>query len=113
VGKRGQFSTGIFTDDEHSEIHGFETHNDGCFIATAAYGTPFLEEINVLRFWRDNYLKTNIFGVFFIKFYYWFSPPIAEKISTSCFLKKITRMCLYPIVEILKAKYHYINTNDV
>lgn len=101
----------ILTPDEHSEIHGFESHNTGCFIATAAYGTPFAEEINVLRFWRDNCLKKNIFGVFFIDFYYWFSPLIADIIRNNGFLKKIIRMCLNPIVDTIKVKYNYIN-ND-
>lgn len=112
----------ILTPDEHSKIHGFEPtgfgkyepqSKSGCFIATAAYGTPFAEEINILRFWRDNYLKTKIFGVFFIKFYYWFSPPIADIIRTSDLLKMATRMCLHPIVKILKKKYNYVIINNI
>jgi len=102
----------ILTWDEHSEIHRFETHNTGCFIATAAYGTPFAEEINVLRFWRDSYLKTNILGVFFIGFYYWFSPPIANMIRNNELLKIVIRMCLNPIVKKIKVKCNYIETVD-
>lgn len=96
----------ILTPDEHSEIHGFESHNTECFIATAAYGTPFAKEINVLRFWRDSYLKTKLFGVLFIKFYYWFSPPIAGMIKNNRLLKKIIRMCLNPIVKKINVKYN-------
>jgi len=99
----------ILTTEEHMNVHGY---NDKCFIATAAYGTPFAEEINVLRFWRDNYLKTNVWGVFFVKFYYWFSPPIAGKIRTNNYLKMVTRMCLNPIVKMLKMRYNYIINNN-
>ena len=34
----------------------------GCFIATAAYGTPMAEEIQILREVRDGYLLTNTAG---------------------------------------------------
>ena len=99
----------ILTWEEHDEVHGF---NDKCFIATAAYGTPFAKEIDILRFWRDNSLKNNILGISFIKFYYWFSPVIAKIIGTNNCLKKATRMCLNPIVKILKVKYNYMENND-
>jgi len=99
----------LYDPNEYDEVHGF---NDKCFIATAAYGTPFAEEIDVLRFWRDNSLENNILGISFIKFYYWFSPVIAKIIVTNNCLKKATRMCLNPIVKILKVKYNYMENND-
>ncbi len=71
-------------------------YRSGCFIATAAYGTPFANEINVLRYWRDNSLLQKSLGRKFVSLYYSISPPIAFKISERNFLKKVIRTFLYP-----------------
>ncbi|NMG82970.1 MAG: hypothetical protein GIS02_02040 [Methanosarcinales archaeon] len=62
-----------------------------CFIATAAYGTPMHEDINVLRDFRDRYLMTNPVGRTFVKVYYKTSPPIADVISENEGLRTIVR----------------------
>ena len=58
-----------------------------CFIATAAYGTPLHEDINVLRDFRDHYLMPNPIGQAFVKIYYNASPPLAEMIRTNEWLR--------------------------
>jgi hypothetical protein len=63
-------------DDTESDKDG-----EGCFIATAAYGTPRAEGINELRHFRDEYLRKSIIGNEFIEFYYATSPPLADFIS--------------------------------
>jgi len=75
-----------------------------CFIATAAYGTPFAKDINVLRKWRDMSLMTNPFGKFFVSLYYKTSPPIAFLVSKSEELKKIVRCMLKPFIKYLRIK---------
>jgi hypothetical protein len=77
----------------------------GCFIATAAYGTPFANEINILRNWRDRWLLQRITGRLFVKFYYTFSPPVASNIANSEVRKEQTRRILRPIVKILSGRY--------
>ncbi len=94
----------LLSRNEHNTIHGLPT-TQPCFIATAAYGTPFAEEIQILRNWRDNYLKKNELGNFFVKFYYWFSPPIANIIRDNDNMRKLTRALLNPIVKYLKKFY--------
>jgi len=79
-----------------------EEEAGNCFIATAAYGTPFAEEINILRSFRDKRLNNNPLGYKFVKFYYKISPGIANVISKNEFLKKIVRIALKPIIEIVK-----------
>jgi hypothetical protein len=69
-----------------------------CFIATAAYGTPMAEEVQILREFRDKYLLTNPPGRAFVDFYYRVSPPIAEFITEHPVLKPIVRVGLVPAV---------------
>ena len=64
----------------------------GCFIATAAYGTPMAEEIQILRHFRDEYLLTNPVGGTLVGFYYRVSPPIAEFVTGHSSLKPIVRL---------------------
>ena len=68
-----------------------------CFIATAAYGTPLTEEIEVLRQFRDEYMLTNLEGRLLTSLYYTYSPPLADYISKHESLRAITRMALEPI----------------
>ena len=81
------------------------TRNDGCFIATAAYGTPLAEEINILRNWRDHFLKKHFIGILFIKIYYSLSPPIANNISKSDIKKSVVKKIIGPFVKILANKF--------
>jgi hypothetical protein len=71
---------------------------ESCFIATAAYGTPMAEEIQVLREFRDKYLLTNAVGQTLVGFYYRVSPPMAEFITEHPSLKPIVRAGLVPAV---------------
>lgn len=83
-----------------------------CFIATAAYGTPFAYEINVLREWRDESLLKNPLGHVFVNFYYHISPPIAKLIEKSEFSKKLVRAFLTPFVRYLKKRRESVNKNN-
>ena len=69
-----------------------------CFIATAAYGTPWAEEVQILRHFRDGYLLTNPAGQAFVDFYYTVSPPLAEFIIEHPALKPLVRVGLLPAV---------------
>ncbi len=77
----------------------------GCFIATAAYGTPAAQEIGVLRDFRDTVLLPNRVGADFVSFYYKASPPIADFISQHEALRAAVRMGLNPIVAALNWSY--------
>jgi len=74
-----------------------------CFIATAAYGTPLHEDIEVLRDFRDEYLMTNPLGREFVRMYYETSPPIAEVISEHEWLRTAVREGMVkPLVYIVR-----------
>ena len=80
-------------------------HKSRCFIATAAYGSPFHQEINVLRNWRDQSLAISYSGKLFIDIYYRLSPTIAKIIIRSEVLKSIIRSALRPVIAYLAKKY--------
>jgi len=76
-----------------------------CFIATAAYGTPFTQEIEILRYWRDMELKRSNVGNLLVNVYYLISPPIADFIKNKPMLRKLVRIMLTPLVKFLKRRY--------
>jgi len=85
-----------------------------CYIATASYGTPLHEDIDVLRNFRDEYLMTNPIGRGVVKIYYTTSPPIADVIRNKEELRLIIRESLIkPLVNITKMFMDYNNKDDV
>src|SRR5690606_25481263 len=73
-----------------------------CFIATAAYGSPMAEEINVLRDVRDTYLLNNAVGSAFVDTYYHVSPAIADTVAGSPVLAAAVRVVLVPVIFLWK-----------
>lgn len=69
-----------------------------CFIATAAFGSPFEPHVKTLRTFRDRFLKSNAPGRAFVDFYYEWSPPFARLIAASEPAKAIVRTALWPFV---------------
>ena len=85
-----------------SVSHAFEEEK-GCFIATAAYGTPTAEEIDVLRDFRDMVLNQNYIGEILVNTYYDISPPFADFIAEHNILRTIIRVGIVePIVRTLE-----------
>jgi hypothetical protein len=71
---------------------------EGCFIATAAYGSYLDSHVDTLRGFRDQYLETNPLGSAFVSLYYKVSPPMADFIEKHPALKPIVRAELMPAV---------------
>ena len=69
-----------------------------CFIATAAYGTPAADELEVLRTFRDRYLLTNAAGTALMRSYYKYSPAVANVVASNSVLRALTRAVLTAIV---------------
>ncbi len=76
--------------------------NEGCFIATAAFGYYSANEVLVLRQFRDQYLLTNTPGQAFVAAYYKHSPYLANYIEHNNNLKTLVRWALLPIVTMLE-----------
>jgi uncharacterized repeat protein (TIGR01451 family) len=70
----------------------------GCFIATAAFGSPLAKEVQILRHFRDQFLLPYQAGQLLVRGYYFSSPPLAAFIEQYPVLKEIVRVALWPVV---------------
>ncbi|MBI5576282.1 MAG: hypothetical protein HY896_07955, partial [Deltaproteobacteria bacterium] len=70
----------------------------GCFIATAAYGSPMAPEVQVFRRFRDARLLTNPAGRAVVSAYYRVSPPLAAFMAERPLLRAAARAVLVPAV---------------
>jgi hypothetical protein len=75
----------------------------GCFIATAAYGSPFAADVARLRRLRDERLYGSALGRILIASYYALSPPLAAAISVDDRLRALVRTALSPAVALARA----------
>jgi uncharacterized repeat protein (TIGR02543 family) len=80
------------------------TNGGVCFIATAAYGSPTAEQLDVLREFRDVVLLESTVGSQLVALYYKLSPPVADFISGNSFLRTLVRELLVdPVVWMVRA----------
>lgn len=82
----------------------FPPNNEGCYIATAVYGSYEASEVMVLRHFRDNTLKRSYLGKWFIEIYYFLSPPIAEKLKDAKLVNQVVRSILNKLVRHLEKR---------
>jgi hypothetical protein len=99
-GANANFSTDGLTPPATSMpvVSGNSSVGQGCFIATAAYGSYLHPQVKLLRNFRDEYLLGNASGRAFVEFYYRTSPPVANFIARRPALRSITRFALTPFV---------------
>jgi len=76
-----------------------------CIIATATYGSELSSEVQFLRSFRDEQVKSTFAGdqfmVAFNVWYYSFSPYIAQFIASNTFARAVMKVLLYPLIGIL------------
>lgn len=70
----------------------------GCFIATAAFGSPMEKHVQILKDFRDFFLLKSQPGRAFVKAYYKYSPPIADVIAKHALLRSLVRIGLIPLI---------------
>ena len=78
-----------------------------CFIATAAYGSPFSPAVGILQEFRDRFMLGNKWGRCFVNYYYKFSPPAAQFIKNNPRIKIVVRTFLLPLVIFAYTLLHY------
>jgi hypothetical protein len=99
-GATRQFTTAAGSSTSLNDLLGYF----GCFIATAAYGTPTAEQIDALREFRDMVLLESKMGSQFVALYYRLSPPVADFIAGNEVVRTLVRELLVdPIVWLIEA----------
>ncbi|MEX0764592.1 MAG: CFI-box-CTERM domain-containing protein [Nitrosopumilaceae archaeon] len=83
-----------------------QDNNDGCLIATAAFGSELAPPVQMLREFRETRILSTTSGTSFLKvfnaWYYSFSPTIADVERESLLLQTIIKNSLYPLIGILQ-----------
>lgn len=82
------------------------TNSEGCYIATAVYGSYDAPEVIILRRFRDNILRKHWWGRLFIKAYYYLSPTAAQKLKSADRINYRIRQVLDRIVTYLSTKFN-------
>ena len=74
----------------------------GCVIATAAYGSDMAPEVSYMRHVRDDVIGSNEVGRLLVGewnvFYYSWSPPLAQFITSHDLARPIFRVLLLPLI---------------
>ncbi|MBK8264232.1 MAG: hypothetical protein IPK80_23195 [Nannocystis sp.] len=95
--------SGLVTDVITTETQEFQQVESFCFLATAAYGAPWIAEVGALRYFRDAYLKVTPVGRDLVRFYYTYSPPLARVIQREPVLRGMVRAVVQPLADVARA----------
>jgi hypothetical protein len=74
----------------------------GCFVATAAFGSPMQDDVDLLRRFRDGALLRSPLGRLAVAAYYALSPPLAHAIAADERLRAGARRALKPAVALAR-----------
>ena len=108
------YSIGVFYEDvctNRSEIavgegttpvQPFQTIDGACFIATAAWGAGWTEELRALRWFRDNYMRGVPVAGELVQSYYAYGPILADMIRDLPPARAAVRGVLRPIADLAK-----------
>lgn len=77
-----------------------------CFVATAAYGDPYHQDVVFLRKYRDEVLKSHAFGRAFIAIYWKIGPFLAIPVQRIPALRRLSRKLIASLVRFLKSSIH-------
>jgi hypothetical protein len=88
-----------------SETNGDDSGGGGCLIATATYGSELSSQVQLLREIRDDKVMSTEAGVLFMedfnKFYYSFSPMIADYERENPAFKELVKIGITPLLTTL------------
>ena len=101
----GECGPGTELVDGKCELIDQPSQGGGCLIATAAYGSEMAPQVQFLREIRDNKVMSTESGASFMtefnKFYYSFSPAIADYERENPMFKEAVKLGLTPLISSL------------
>lgn len=107
AGNVGFFSPSVSGPFRPEEVLGLLSDDLNCFIATAAFGSPFAPAVKTLREFRNRFLLPHHLGKKLTSFYYHYSPPIAQFIKIHSWLKSPVRLLLTPVWLFAELTLHW------
>lgn len=87
--KKSAINTSLFIlscipgNDESTTLASANATNKNCYVATSCYGNINSYEVNLFRFYRDNYLIKSLSGRIFTKIYYLISPYLVKLLDNN------------------------------
>jgi hypothetical protein len=75
----------------------------GCFVATAAYGSPLAPQVSALRRARDQLRRRTPFAAAAVGLYERASPPVASVLRESESGRAVVRQALSPLMSLVEA----------
>jgi hypothetical protein len=83
-------------------VQEFETIDGACFIATAAWGAGWTEELRALRWFRDAVMLDTPIAGDLVRYYYAYGPVLAGMIREVPPARAAARVLLRPVAKIAK-----------
>jgi hypothetical protein len=77
---------------------------EGCYIATAVYGSYYNENVLILRRYRDDALLTTTHGRFFVRVYYFISPYLVKYMGNAKWFRTLFKFLLDICVQKLQGR---------
>ncbi|EDM75282.1 peptidase S8 and S53, subtilisin, kexin, sedolisin [Plesiocystis pacifica SIR-1] len=81
----------------------FQTIDGACFIATAAWGAGWVEELRALRWFRDEYMVGQPIAHDMVRMYYAYGPTLAKMIRDVPPARAAVRLMLRPVANVAKS----------
>ncbi|MCA9700415.1 MAG: hypothetical protein KC431_23005, partial [Myxococcales bacterium] len=91
--------SGPTVDDATTPVQPFQTIDGACFIATAAWGQGWNDELRNLRWFRDQYMVDQPVAADLVRMYYAYGPTLAKMIRHVPPARAAARLLLRPIAD--------------
>lgn len=105
-------SPNILSDPASSSKIQSQSHKEGCYIATMAYGDYDHPQVVELRKFRDDYLLHHSWGRLMVTLYYWISPKLVTLLHGHILMNSIIRTILDAFISYVKSDRQSRKSND-